>query len=55
MAVLANKIVMGIIAVAIGIVILIWPAIIAWVIGILFIVCGILTLLGKHQCCSEKK
>jgi len=55
MAVLTNKIVMGIIAVAIGIVVLIWPAIIAWVIGILFIVCGILTLLGKCSCCSEKK
>ena len=55
MAILANKMVMGIIAVVIGIVVLIWPAIIAWVIGILLIVCGILAMLGKHPCCSEKK
>ena len=55
MAILANKMVMGIIAVVIGIVVLIWPGIIAWVIGISLIICGILTLLGKNPCCSEKK
>ena len=55
MAILANKMVMGIIAVVLGIVVLIWPGIIAWVIGISLIICGILTLLGKHPCCTEKK
>ncbi len=55
MSMLANKMVMGIIAIVVGLVIIIWPAIIAWVIGIILIVHGILTLLGKHSCCSEKK
>jgi uncharacterized membrane protein HdeD (DUF308 family) len=47
MAFLANKMFMGIIAIAAGIIVLIWPAIIAWVIGIFLIVYGILILLGK--------
>ena len=47
MAFLANKMVMGIIAIVAGIIVLIWPAIIAWVIGIFLIVYGILLLLGK--------
>ena len=47
MAFLANKTVMGIIAIVAGIIVLIWPAIIAWVIGIFLIVYGILILLGK--------
>ena len=47
MAFLANKMVMGIIAIVAGIIVLIWPAIIAWVIGIFLIVYGILMLLGK--------
>jgi len=47
MAILANKMVMGIIAIVAGIIVLIWPAIIAWVIGIFLIVYGILMLLGK--------
>mgnify|MGYP001146975969 CR=1 FL=1 len=47
MAFLANKMVMGIIAIVAGIIVLIWPAIIAWVIGIFLIVYGILILLGK--------
>ena len=55
MAILANKMVTGIIAVALGIVVIIWSGIIAWVIGILLIICGILTTLGKCSCCSEKK
>ena len=54
MSMLANKMVMGIIAIVVGIIILIWPAIIAWVIGIILIICGILTMLGKHSCCSGK-
>ena len=47
MAFLANKMVMGIIAIVAGIIVLIWPAIIAWVIGIFLVVYGILILLGK--------
>ncbi len=47
MGFLANKMVMGIIAIVAGIIVLIWPAIIAWVIGIFLIVYGILILLGK--------
>lgn len=47
MAFLANKMVMGIIAIFAGIIVLIWPAVIAWVIGIFLIVYGILILLGK--------
>ena len=44
---MANKMVMGIIAIAAGIIVLIWPAIIVWVIGIFLIVYGILMILGK--------
>ena len=47
MAMLANKMVMGIIAIVAGIIVLIWPAIIAWVIGIFLIVTGILKILCK--------
>jgi len=47
MTFLANKMVMGIIAIVAGIIVLIWPAIIAWVIGIFLIVYGILIILGK--------
>jgi len=47
MAFLANKMVMGIIAIVAGIIVLIWPGIIAWVIGIFLIVYGVLILLGK--------
>ena len=42
-----NKMVMGILAIVAGIIVLIWPAIIQWVIGIFLIVYGILILLGK--------
>jgi len=47
MSFLANKMVVGIIAIVAGIIVLINPAIIAWVIGIFLIVWGILTILGK--------
>ena len=52
MAMLANKTVMGIIAIVAGVIVIIWPAILAWVIGIGLIVCGIFTLLGKKTCCT---
>ncbi|MFC2067506.1 DUF3096 domain-containing protein [Chloroflexota bacterium] len=42
-----NKLLMGIIAIIAGIIVLVWPAIIQWVIGIFLIVYGILILLGK--------
>ncbi|MFC1935056.1 hypothetical protein ACFLXZ_01925 [Chloroflexota bacterium] len=47
MTFLVNRTVMGIIAIVAGIIVLIWPGIIAWVIGIFLIVYGILILLGK--------
>ena len=47
MSFLANKMVMGIIAIVAGIIVLAWPPILAWVIGIFLIVYGILILLGK--------
>jgi uncharacterized membrane protein HdeD (DUF308 family) len=47
MSFLANKMLMGIIAIVAGIIVLIWPGIIAWVIGIFLIVYGVLILLGK--------
>ncbi|MFC2051559.1 DUF3096 domain-containing protein [Chloroflexota bacterium] len=47
MAMLANKMAMGIIAIVVGIIILIRPEIIAWAIGIFLIVYGILMILSK--------
>ncbi len=47
MAFFASKMTMGIIAIIAGIIILIFPAILAWVIGIFLIVNGILLVLGK--------
>ena len=47
MSFLANKMFMGILAIVAGIMVLIWPAIIAYVIGIFLIVHGILILIGK--------
>ncbi len=47
MALLANKMVMGIIAIIAGILILILPQIIGWIVGIFLIVNGILLVLGK--------
>ena len=43
----ASKMVMGIIAIIAGILILIFPAILGWVVGIFLIVNGILLVLGK--------
>ncbi len=47
MAFFASKMTMGIIAIIAGIIILIFPAILAWVIGIFLIINGILLVLGK--------
>ena len=47
MGMLSDRMFMAIIAIVAGIIILIWPAIIAWIIGIFLIVYGILMILGK--------
>ena len=47
MAFLASKMVMGIIAIIAGILILVLPQIIGWIVGIFLIVNGILLVLGK--------
>ena len=47
MNIVANKMVMGIIAIIAGILILVVPAILGWVVGIFLIVYGILVILGK--------
>ena len=47
MAFFASKMVMGIIAIIAGILILIFPNIIGWLVGIFLIVNGILLVLGK--------
>ena len=48
MSFLANKLVLGIIAIVAGIIVLVFPTIIQWIIGIFLIVYGILILLGKR-------
>ena len=40
-------IIIGIIAIIAGILILVWPAILSWIIGIFLIVWGILALIGR--------
>ncbi len=47
MSFLSNKLTMGITAVIAGILILVVPAILGWVVGIFLIVNGILLILGK--------
>lgn len=47
MTFLASKMTMGIIAIIAGILILILPQIIGWIVGIFLIVNGILLVLGK--------
>jgi uncharacterized membrane protein HdeD (DUF308 family) len=47
MAFFASKKVMGIIAIIAGILILILPQIIGWIVGIFLIVNGVLLVLGK--------
>ncbi|MFC2008694.1 DUF3096 domain-containing protein [Chloroflexota bacterium] len=43
---LSNQ-VLGIIAIAAGILILVFPGMLAWIVGIFLIVFGVLTLMGK--------
>jgi uncharacterized membrane protein HdeD (DUF308 family) len=43
-----NKWALGLVAIIAGIIVLVFPAIIQWIIGIFLIVYGILMLLGKR-------
>jgi len=47
MTFLASKMVMGIIAIVAGLLILILPQIIEWIVGVFLIVNGVLLVLGK--------
>ena len=40
---------MGILAVVAGLLVLIWPELVRWIIGIFFIVWGILTVLNRSK------
>lgn len=42
-----SKTVVAIIAIVAGIIILVWPELMRWVIGIFLIVWGVMTLMGK--------
>ncbi len=42
-----SKIVMGVIAIVAGLLILLFPDLLRWIVGILLIVWGIFTILGK--------
>ena len=42
-----NAIIIGIIAIIAGIIILVYPAILGWIVGIFLIIYGILALLGR--------
>ena len=49
-----NKMVMGIIAIIAGILVLVFPAILGWIIGIFLIVNGILLIVGKSSVLGAK-
>lgn len=42
-----SKVVLGVIAIVAGLLILIFPHLLGWIVGIFLIIWGILTLLGK--------
>jgi len=42
-----SKVVLGVIAIAAGVLILIFPHLLTWIIGIFLIIWGVLTVLGK--------
>ena len=42
-----SKVVLGVIAIVAGVIVLAWPDLLRWILGIFLIVWGILTLLGK--------
>jgi uncharacterized membrane protein HdeD (DUF308 family) len=42
-----SKVAVGIVALVAGILVLVWPDILRWVLGIFLVVWGILTIVGK--------
>jgi uncharacterized membrane protein HdeD (DUF308 family) len=46
-SILAGGMVMGIIAIVAGLLVLIWPELVRWIIGIFLIVWGVLALINK--------
>ncbi len=44
---LSNSVIIGIVAIIAGILVLVWPDFIRWIVGIFLIVWGALTILGK--------
>jgi uncharacterized membrane protein HdeD (DUF308 family) len=44
---MSNALVLGILAIVAGVLVLIWPEILSWVIGLFLIVWGILTVMVK--------
>jgi uncharacterized membrane protein HdeD (DUF308 family) len=44
-----SKVVLGVIAIVAGILILVFPHLLAWIVGIFLLVWGVLTLLGKKS------
>jgi cytochrome c biogenesis protein CcdA len=44
-----STVALGIIAIVAGILIIIWPDLIRWIVGIFLIIWGILTLLGRKS------
>jgi uncharacterized membrane protein HdeD (DUF308 family) len=43
-----SKVVLGIIAIVAGVLILAWPDLVRWIVGIFLIVWGFLTMMGKR-------
>jgi uncharacterized membrane protein HdeD (DUF308 family) len=46
-SILKSGVVMGIIAIVAGLLVLIWPELVRWIIGIFLIVWGVLSLINK--------
>lgn len=42
-----SKMVLGIIAIVAGVLILVWPNLLGWIVAIFLIIWGILTIMGK--------
>jgi len=47
MKALMSPVVLGILAIVVGILIIVFPHLVAWIVGIFLIIWGVLTLLGK--------
>ena len=44
---ISNNLLMGVLAIVAGVLVIIWPELIRWIIGIFLIVWGIMTVLGN--------